>query len=178
MNTSLIRYRDATLEDAPGISNAHVRSWQESYRGIVPDAHLDSLDPSSRAKMWAERFKDSTFDGHVIVAADSNENIVGFIAVGPSRSQEYPGWGEVRAIYLLRDFKGCGVGRQLFDLGKQRLQTLGYQSFFCWVLKDNPTRYFYESTGGKLSRFEKTIQIGGSNLLEVAYEWQHLKVVE
>ncbi len=169
---STISFRDATLVDATGISRAHVRSWQETYQGIVPDAHLQSLDPESRAKMWAERFNDPTYDGHVIVAEDSDKNIVGFIGLGPSRSTEYPSWGEVRAIYLINKFKGLGVGRQLFALGKQRLQALGYGNFFCWVLKDNPTRHFYELAGGLLSAYEKTIQIGGANLFEVAYEWK------
>jgi len=168
---SKIIFRDATLEDALGISKAHVKSWQETYKDIVPDSHLQSLDPDSRAKMWAERFKDPSYDGQVIVA-HAESGIVGFIGLGPSRSPEYPAWGELRAIYLLRSHQGIGIGKQLFDIGKQRLQSFGYKQFFCWVLKNNDTRGFYEKVGGSLSKHEKIIQIGGKNLDEVAYEWR------
>jgi GNAT superfamily N-acetyltransferase len=166
-------YRDATPRDADGISFAHVVSWQESYKGILDDQYLLSLKPESRTQMWRERLQDPNFDGHVIVAENDQGKIVGFIGVGPSRSEEFPHsrWGEIRAIYLLKDYKSKGIGRKLFELGTASLSKSGYKSFFCWVLKDNPTRRFYESVGGILSRHEKLIEIGGLPLGEVAYEW-------
>lgn len=45
-----------------------------------------------------------------------------------------------------------------------------------WVLADNPSRGFYEHMGGK-ELCSKTIQIGGADLLEVAYGWDSLKDV-
>ena len=166
-------YRDATLRDADGISIAHVLSWQESYKGILDDQYLISLKAESRAQMWRDRLQDPNFDGHVIVAENHDGKIVGFVGVGPSRSEEFPisQWGEIRAIYLLKDYKAKGIGRKLFELGRTSLAQSGYQTFFCWVLKDNPSRRFYESVGGVLSSHEKLIEIGGLPLSEVAYKW-------
>ena len=43
-----------------------------------------------------------------------------------------------------------------------------------WVLQDNrPACHFYEVLGGKKVK-EKTIEIGGANLVEVAYGWKDI----
>ena len=45
------------------------------------------------------------------------------------------------------------------------------RAMLVWVLKDNhPARGFYEALGGRYLR-EKTIEIGGTTLAEVAYGW-------
>ena len=36
--------RAATSGDAPGIARVQVLTWQQTYRGILPDAFLDALD--------------------------------------------------------------------------------------------------------------------------------------
>jgi hypothetical protein len=38
------------------------------------------------------------------------------------------------------------------------------------VLAQNPSRQFYEALGGKYL-YEKPIEIGGANLIKVAYGW-------
>ena len=46
-----------------------------------------------------------------------------------------------------------------------------------WVLQDNrPACRFYKVPGGK-EVGEKTIEIGGANLVEVAYYWKDLTVL-
>ena len=43
-----------------------------------------------------------------------------------------------------------------------------------WVFKDNhPARRFYESMGGEYVE-QKTITIGGTDLMEVAYGWKDI----
>jgi len=38
-----IEIRRATPSDLAGMARVHVETWKTSYRGIVPDAHLDAL---------------------------------------------------------------------------------------------------------------------------------------
>ena len=47
-----VTIRVATEGDAAGIARVHVRSWQEAYAGIVPDAYLASLDADERTAQW------------------------------------------------------------------------------------------------------------------------------
>ena len=44
-----------------------------------------------------------------------------------------------------------------------------------WVLKDNPACRFYEKIGGRMMA-DKTVEIGGKPLLELAYVWPDLTV--
>ena len=36
-----VRVRQARVEDAPGMARMHVRSWRETYRGVMSDRVLD-----------------------------------------------------------------------------------------------------------------------------------------
>ncbi len=45
-----------------------------------------------------------------------------------------------------------------------------------WVLEQNPARGFYEHLGGVDLR-AKPIQIGGKDLVEVAYGWRDLRTL-
>lgn len=46
--------RVAVSSDVDGIARVHVSAWQSAYRGYMPDAHLDTLEPSKCAVMWAK----------------------------------------------------------------------------------------------------------------------------
>ncbi|MER6578988.1 hypothetical protein [Nonomuraea sp. NPDC001023] len=47
-----MRIRKATPADAQAIAEIHVRSWQAAYRGLLPQDHLDGLDPAARRPGW------------------------------------------------------------------------------------------------------------------------------
>jgi hypothetical protein len=45
--------RRARSSDVPEIAAVHVRAWQVGYRGHVPDAYLDAMNPAQRAAWWS-----------------------------------------------------------------------------------------------------------------------------
>ena len=47
--------REATASDASGIARVHVDAWRATYRGIVPDAHLDAMSHVRSELRWCER---------------------------------------------------------------------------------------------------------------------------
>ena len=47
--------REATPEDARAIATVHVASWRTTYRGLLRDAYLDSLDLEALSAACAER---------------------------------------------------------------------------------------------------------------------------
>lgn len=163
--------RPATPEDAEGLTHVHVRSWQSSYRGLLAQEYLDTLDAIERLAGWRRTLaQPETFGVYVAVAPDTGE-IVGFCAVGNNRGSP-PGYpGELYAIYLLEEVKGLGVGRALFQEGLQWLREHGLWPVALWVLKDNTrARRFYERMGGHLAG-EQSITLGGVSYPEVAYGW-------
>ena len=44
--------RLAKVEDAMAIAKVQVESWHTTYKGIVPDSYLNSLDVKKREKVW------------------------------------------------------------------------------------------------------------------------------
>ena len=72
--------RAARPEDARGIADVHVRTWQAAYRHAFPAEVLDGLSVDERESGWLERLE----AGMDIWVAGDGEAIVGFAAAGPS----------------------------------------------------------------------------------------------
>src|SRR5262249_25571594 len=46
--------RRARASDAGTIAQVHVRSWRESYRGIVPDGYLAQMSVAAHERQWRQ----------------------------------------------------------------------------------------------------------------------------
>ena len=170
--------REAHPTDAAGIARVHVDTWRATYRGIVPDDHLDSLTYEARERFWARtlerlaahRAAGEAHPGGLFVAEAPGRGVVGFAACGREATgdPQYP--GELYAIYVLDAWQGQGLGRRLARAVADRLAAAGLHAMLVWVLADNPMRRFYEALGGRLLR-EKQVEIGGVALDEIAYGW-------
>jgi ribosomal protein S18 acetylase RimI-like enzyme len=78
-------------------------------------------------------------------------------------------------LYVLKVFQGRGYGRLLVARLAQDLASQGYHSLIACVVKDNPARRFYERLGGRLMG-EKVVEVGGKELVDMAYAWPDLAV--
>jgi ribosomal protein S18 acetylase RimI-like enzyme len=164
-----VTIRVATEGDAAGIARVHVRSWQEAYAGIVPDAYLASLDADARTTQWRTYLREGPRDEIHTWVALSGDRVVGFVTVGPSRDEDARrGDREIFSIYLDPGTWGHGVARDLMrtvigEVGEKTTITL-------WVLADNErARHFYRRHGFQADGVERFDDIGGASLLEVRY---------
>ena len=58
---------------------------------------------------------------------------------------------EIGLLYLLKEYRGNGIGSELFDLATEVITIAGYDRFFISCNKYNePAKKFYEKMGGKL----------------------------
>ena len=163
-----VRIRQAVDPDARGIAVVHVDSWRSTYAGIVPAEHLAALDYDRREANWQRILADRR--QNVFVAEDRDGRIVGFSSGGPERSNDPAYHAELYAIYLLESWQGQGLGRRLVAALADWFISRGWRSMLLWVLKDNPSRGFYEALGGAPIK-QETISIGGAELVEIAYGW-------
>ncbi len=180
----VIQIRPAREEDAANIARVHVRSWQTAYRGILPDSYLDALEPSSREERWREVLRPPMESRHTFVAEIATrqvDGIVGFASGGPERDgltvEGIAYKGEIYALYLLAEYRRQAIGHRLVAAATEWLIAEGMDSTVIWALRDNgPARAFYEALGGVVMA-EKTITIGPSNLVDVAYGWQNARLL-
>jgi GNAT superfamily N-acetyltransferase len=164
----MISVRRAELTDATAIGAVHVAAWRSAYPGLLPDAYLAGLSPTRLAIQYREAIAAGAV---VMVAAASGRGprIVGFATAGPARR---PGLadGEVETLYVLDDFREQGIGRRILQDSASQLAALGCGSVFLWVLRDNPSRWFYRHLGGQPVAEGQT-RVAGVALDQVAYVW-------
>jgi GNAT superfamily N-acetyltransferase len=166
--------RPATRADATAIGRIDVECWQSAYAGLLPDKMLLDLSVAERRRVWTSQV--ARRPGDTIVGLDAIGRVQGFGNCGPCRDRESAFAGEIFTLYVALDHQGKGFGRALLlGLFTQHLAR-GLSSATVWVLRDNPSRYFYERLGGKLVR-HRTLRLSGAAVEAVAYGWPDLETV-
>ena len=166
-----ITFREATASDSLAVAKAHVRSWQESFAGIVPQPFLDKMSIEQRAEAFEKRFSDDSYK--MYVAQVPGHDIVGFADFGEPREPIGTYEGELYAIYLLPEFQRKGIGGRLFHLGVEFFISRGKNSMYLLALEVSPYRTFYEKLGGQVVG-KKSIVIEGLIYDELVYGWDSL----
>lgn len=179
----MISLRAARPGDAVAIGAVHVAAWRSTYPGILPDAYLARLSVARQAAHYeaAIRGPDGVF---VAVAsgadlpAGSPPRVIGFTTAGRARGGVVGGRrlgeGEVETLYVLDDWRERGVGRRLLRAAAGHLAAAGCQSMYLWVLRDNPSRWFYQRLGGALAA-EAPIRVAGRAVMQSAFVWDPIR---
>jgi GNAT superfamily N-acetyltransferase len=159
--------RAASVDDARGIATVHVRGWQTSYRGLLPDDHLDHLSVDRRTETWAKWLADPQQPTAVYIAAD----VVGFVNLGASRDADAgPQTGEVMAIYVLADLHRRGIGTALLSWAVAEAAVHGWRQMTLWTLAANAgARAFYERCGWVLDGASKREPFAGAIVDQVRF---------
>ena len=87
--------RRADVSDAAALAMVHVESWKTTYRGLMPDDFLDSLDRGRYAERWQRSLRDDTTRVYV---AEDHQEVVAYASCGPERAGENGFEGELYAI--------------------------------------------------------------------------------
>ena len=162
--------------DAEELARVHVRSWRETYRGMLPDAYLARMSEAA----FARRFRRAlTFPGpnDVTLAAASPRGLLGYVQAGPSRAR-VEGEAEVATLYLLREAQGLGLGKRLLVGAARAMAAQGARALMLTVLEANVgARGFYEHLGGVADAARPEPGPGGQLLYEVAYRWADIRTL-
>lgn len=139
-------YRPATPADTDRIAALHARSWQETYRGILPDSFLDDEVEADRLDYWRQQFGESPRNRHVVVA-EADGKLAGFAC---TFARFDPIYGALLDnLHVAAACKGRGLGRDLMKQSAEWVQQQqSAQGFYLWVYEKNYTaRKFYDSLG-------------------------------
>jgi ribosomal protein S18 acetylase RimI-like enzyme len=162
------RIRKALPEDAPLIGLVQVESWRKTYAGIVPDVYLAALDDEESAAKWRQFIQVGNM---FIFVVEDQWGIFGFVSGGGIRDPIQGYDAELYAIYLLPARQRRGVGQELAQSLTEALLMAGFSGMIVWVLEQNvPGVSFYKRLGG-IQLAQKTIDIGGTVLSELAFGW-------
>jgi GNAT superfamily N-acetyltransferase len=136
--------RPAQLGDVEGMARVVVRSWQETYRGLVPDGVLD--DPgflADRERFWAAALTDERFRQNRIAVAERGGRVIGVAMSGPPLDEDARWTRQLYVLYVHVADHGSGAGAGLL-----RSVVLPTESAALWVADPNPrAEAFYRKHG-------------------------------
>src|SRR6516165_10221792 len=165
-----ITIRRASTADSRGIARLDVETWRAAYAGVLSPSYLVGLSERRREAGWRSVILHEPSD--VRVAVDAGGTIVGFGSCGACRADRNFA-GEVFTLYVGPDWQNRGIGRRLLLSLFRRLVAVGRNSAIVWVLRDNPSRFFYERLGGRQTA-RKSLSVGGAWIEALAYGWPDL----
>ena len=167
-----IKIRMARPGDVSEIANVHVNSWRETYRDLLPASYLAQLNFRKKIDAWQKVITEK--EKFAVFVAEDRVGVIGFATFEAARDVTWEGHGEVSSIYLLKRFKGRGVGKALLNSGMHELVKRDFKQAYCWVLEGNPTVDFYVHSGAAFSGVIKDDEIAGQKIKELAYVWNTL----
>ena len=136
--------RAATPEDAPEMARIHVRSWQETYRGVMTDEMLD--DPqfvATRARFWMRGLTEERFAHHRVAVAEYGGELIGIAQSAPPTDADATWSQQLNVLYVLASAHGTGAGAGLLDAVLSPSEAAAL-----WVADPNPrAQAFYRKHG-------------------------------
>ncbi len=154
------------LEDQEGMAKIKVNSWQHTYKNIIDQKYLDSLNYEEQTNKYIDSFDE--YKSTVLVAEDTNNHeIIGY-ACFSTEANEFAD-SELISLYLDPKHTKKGIGTSLFREVTKELKKYNKKTMMLWCLKDNKNAIkFYEKLGG-IKAFDKMAKIGNKVYQEYGY---------
>ena len=140
-----------TPEEIEGKSLVHWQTWREAYDDLLPEEFQETMT-LDRCRFLSQKYPENT-----LIAMDGKK-VVGFISYGNFRDEAIQA-GEIIALYVLKDYYGKGVSKQLMHAAFVALDQ--FSEIYLWVLKDNKRAIaFYQKMGFSFDGQEKILKLG------------------
>ncbi|MEU7805817.1 MULTISPECIES: GNAT family N-acetyltransferase [unclassified Micromonospora] len=136
--------RPARVGDVAAMARVHVRCWQETYRGLVPDAVLDDPGfPAARERFWTAALTDERYRDNRAAVAERDGELVGIAMSGPALDAAAAWARQLYVLYVYAADHGTGAGDALL-----RAVIDPAESAALWVADPNPrAQAFYRRRG-------------------------------
>jgi len=119
--------------------------WESTYRGIYPESKFNNFSLENETEKFLNMINNPDIQMFV---AKIEDQIIGYMAIGKSPRRHNLEREEVVLLYVLKDFQGMGIGRQLFDVAKEKLKKSNSDYFFVYCNKYNQkAQEFYQKMG-------------------------------
>jgi ribosomal protein S18 acetylase RimI-like enzyme len=143
MASSLI-VRPARAQDVRQMVRVHVRCWQETYRGLMPDTVLDDPGfPAARERMWTAVLTSERYRQNRVAIAERDGELAGIAMSGPPEDVTARWTRQLYVLYVYAADHGTGAGRALLEAVTDPAEAAAL-----WVADPNPrAQAFYRKHG-------------------------------
>lgn len=150
-----MKIRQARESDIESIAHIKVSAWRDTYKNIIDNAYLDSMNVSQQI----DTIKKSYFLNNIFVA-EINNDILAFCRIDncsqivcDNKKMDC----EIREIYVRTDLKRNGIGSELFSYVLNYFKQNGKKYLYLSCFEKNyNSRIFYEKMHG--------MEIPGNNM--------------
>lgn len=148
------------IEQLPIVIGLTKKIWPVAYGEILSKAQLDYMID----KFYNETaLRELIQKGHVFyLAQDDNDNYVGFVSY---EINSEPSKTKIHKIYVLPETQGTGLGRQFFELVKEKAIENHQKAIFLNVNKYNNAIHFYTKLGFTKVK-DEVIDIGNGYVMD------------
>ena len=155
--------------------------------GILPEEYLAGLSVTRQASVSTTGKSAPVAGVYVAIASGQDvprggwaKRLVGYTTVGRNARMTLPGGsmdadGEIETLYVLDDWRERGVGRRLIRTGAAHLAAAGSRAAFLWVLRNNPSRWFYQRLGGRAVAECEHARSPAFRCRRLAYAWDPIE---
>ena len=143
---SEVIYRKATVNDAYDIEFVAANSWMQTYSNLMPYNYLKNRIDNIDKKV--DNIKDFLNKTNTYYVAEIDNKIIGIMHYSKCNDDKYKNYGQIGAIYVLKEYKGLGIGKNLFKIAVDGIIEFGYNSIVLECIKDNPSIGFYKKYDG------------------------------
>lgn len=148
------------IEQLPIVIDLTKKIWPVAYGEILSKAQLDYMID----KFYNETaLRELIQKGHVFyLAQDDNGKDVGFVSY---EINSEPNKTKIHKIYVLPETQGTGLGRQFFELVKEKAIENNQNAIFLNVNKYNKAIHFYTKLGFTKVK-DEVIDIGNGYVMD------------
>ncbi len=154
---NLIQAKTSDISIVIGLTK---KIWPVAYGEILSNAQLNyMIDKFYNETALIELMQ----KGHVFyLAQDNNDNYVGFVSY---EINSEPNKTKIHKIYVLPETQGTGLGRQFFELVKEKAIENQQNAIFLNVNKYNNAIHFYTKLGFTKVK-DEVIDIGNGYVMD------------
>lgn len=141
--------RDAAIDDAQAIARVNYTTWLHTYRGILPDSEIDSLNLELLTDQWIQNLSVANSRSGTLVITEGM-TLIAYSRFYPSvdSDDDQAKVATIGSMYVDPDFQRRGVGRKLMRAVLRAAKEHGYAEATLHVLTANKrAQEFYENLG-------------------------------
>lgn len=159
-----VSVRIAWADDAPAIAAVQLRTWRETYAGVVPADALPTDVEAAAAAWHASLSRPRDARNRVLVALERN-TVVGFAITSPASDPDCDPVADAELAELTVDpaRRGQGHGSRLLQAAVDTLQADRFTRVVLWAIaSDDTLRGFLTSAGWAPDQAHRELDLDGT----------------
>ncbi|GAB3197367.1 hypothetical protein GCM10027062_09040 [Nocardioides hungaricus] len=159
-----VSVRIAWADDARAIAEVQLRTWPETYAGVVPPEALPADVEAAAAAWHASLAKPRDARNRVLVALERN-TVVGFAITSPASDPDCDpvADAELAELTVDPDRRGLGHGSRLLQAAVDTMQADRFSRAVLWAIaSDDALRGFLASAGWAPDQAHRELDLDGT----------------